>query len=157
MIRDDCDLLTEILNEQIRFRRHRPAASPGQAVLARILVRKPDADDDTADMATLKGAVELGARVPASYVHDRFGLPEAAEDEPVLVPDARTTPAAPAAAASDPAAAASGEAVQDTAAIQEVALNGAQVQSLPRGHPAGCPASAPPRDGRPDRHLRVRD
>ncbi len=123
IIRDDCDWIAEIFNEQIaadalaiRF--------PGQPVLARVLVRKPDNLDDAGDMDIVERAVALGARVPASYVYDRFGLPEAGDgDVPLsgggVLPEAVAATPAP-----------DGAAVQDTAAIQAVALNGAQVQSL---------------------------
>jgi len=129
LIRDDCDWITEVMNEQIAMdalaRRF-----PKEPVLARFLLRKPDATDDAADMTTIKDAVDIGARVPVRHVHDRFSLPEAAAGEAVLTP-ANSASATPGATV-DPE---SGGAVQGgkaaaTEQVKQVALNGAQVTAL---------------------------
>jgi len=90
IVRDLCDWLTETANEQI----DRQALALGLGIdepLAWFQLRKPDAADDAADMDILERGVRLGARVPVSYVYDRFSLPEAAAAEPAL-----TAPQAPA-------------------------------------------------------------
>jgi len=130
IVRDDCDWLSEVIQEQIAVDAL-ARKFPGQPVLARFRVRKPDDMDDKADMEILTGAVKLGAQVPVSYLANRFGIPAAVEGDAVLVigqssvvggQPATTVPA-------DGSTAADGATV-DTAAIQAVALNGAQVQSL---------------------------
>jgi SPP1 gp7 family putative phage head morphogenesis protein len=84
LIRDDCDWLTDVINEQI-IRDAIARRFPKQPVLARFVLRKPDDVDDEADMDILERAVALGAQVPASYLHDRFGLPVATGSDAVLV------------------------------------------------------------------------
>jgi phage gp29-like protein len=83
IISADCDWLTEIYRTQI----DRPALAlqyPNQPPLASITIRMADATDDKAQMALLTSAIKLGARVPESYIHDRFALPEATPTDAVL-------------------------------------------------------------------------
>lgn len=84
IIRDDCDWLSEIVQEQIvrdAIARRFGSAAP---VLVKFSMRKPDPRDDETDLEVLNGVVALGGRVPLSHLYDRFDLPEAAEGETAI-------------------------------------------------------------------------
>lgn len=94
IIRDDCEWLSETVNEQIVRQAIALRFGPEAPVLAKFSVTKPDATDAAADMGIIERAVAIGARVPLSHIHDRFNLPEAEEgDEAVAAPPASSAPA----------------------------------------------------------------
>jgi len=81
---DDVDTISETLERQLTPTARAWKFGPDAPALCYLQVQAPDRRDDAADMALIKEAVSQGLQIPASYLHERFGLPEASDGENVL-------------------------------------------------------------------------
>lgn len=130
IVRSDCAWESEVWNTQIVPHALQRRYGRGTRVLAKVVIEKPDAQDDGSDLEVITELTDRGAPVPVEFAMDRFGIPMPSEGEPVLLSAAAQAAAAQVGPLAAPGGGAAGEDADAAAAAAREPLNGAPVQAL---------------------------